>query len=138
MPAAGSKLLITQSLEATATTNGEAGVTAASGETVVAILTGLLQSGRTYRIWAMANIDTDNAATVMTFRVREDDISGTTIRGGSTLIEALSTASRSYEISREFDAAADGSKTLVVTAQPSTGTFSAFTSNSRYTMTPIN
>jgi hypothetical protein len=105
-------------------------------ETVVATLTGNLVSGRIYRIWSMTNLNVSNVDTTVWFRVREDNISGSVIRGGLAQHRPESTSIFSFDFQREFDATATGSKTLVVTMQRGvgSGTISCFTSQSRYSI----
>ena len=124
MATAGASIIAAQvSGERIATQVDTADTATFTAETVVSTVTAALVTGRTYRLRFVANFQSSVAADTVNVRLREDNLTGTTLQGRRA-DSAIATAGFGFsgDVEVEYTAVATGNKTFVATGDRSTGT----------------
>lgn len=85
-------------------------------QTEIMSVTASLVSGRTYRVRAFANFESDTGGVNVAVRINKDTAGGETMQTAQTYIDNTSSLGFTVPIEVEHTASATGDKTFVVTA----------------------
>lgn len=94
--------------------------------TTVMSVTASLVSGRTYRIRAICQFESDTAGDLVVGRIQEDDSSGTQLSHAQTEIVNASSIGYTIVTEAEYTAASTGNKTFVLTGDRNGGSGTLF------------